>query len=112
MALAPARQDALFAYMALHLAENGADGTALFQPLDRAASGVPAATRDSFARGLATPFGAAGWRRAWIAEDASGAIVGHIDLRARLRIILRRIKLLRSARQFSRAIYTSLTSIK
>jgi ribosomal protein S18 acetylase RimI-like enzyme len=72
-----------FAYLDDHLADNGKNGTALFQPLSRTDSRYPADKRIAFASGLATPFGQPGWRSAWIAVDAQGAIAGHVDLRAR-----------------------------
>jgi ribosomal protein S18 acetylase RimI-like enzyme len=72
-----------FAYLDDHLADNGKDGAALFQPLSRTDSRFPADKRIAFASGLATPYGQPGWRSAWIAVDAAGAIAGHVDLRAR-----------------------------
>ena len=72
---------ALFAYLGEQLAENGRDGTPLFQPMERVATGVPAPMRERFAAGVATPVGQPGWRHVWIALDDAGAIAGHIDLR-------------------------------
>jgi ribosomal protein S18 acetylase RimI-like enzyme len=74
---------ALFAYLDDHLADNGRDGAALFQPMARADSRFPTDKKASFTAGLTTPLGQPGWRRAWIAVDPDGAIAGHIDLRAR-----------------------------
>jgi RimJ/RimL family protein N-acetyltransferase len=74
---------AFFVYLDAHLRDNGANGTPLFQPMARAESHVPPHMRGGFETGLATPLGQSGWRRAWIALDASGAIAGHVDLRAR-----------------------------
>lgn len=73
----------LFAYLGEQLTENGRNGVPLFQPLPRTDNPVvPAAMRERFIRGLATPVGEPGWRRAWIAVDGQGGVAGHIDLRA------------------------------
>jgi len=82
-ALEPGQLPALFAYLDEHLRDNGKNDTPLFQPMARSESTFPADRRAAFANGLATPLGAPGWRRAWVACDATGAIAGHIDLRAR-----------------------------
>jgi ribosomal protein S18 acetylase RimI-like enzyme len=75
---------ALFAYLGEQLTENGRDGVPLFQPMPRTSDpAVPQAMQDRFTIGIATPVGQPGWRRAWIAVADSGAIAGHIDLRAR-----------------------------
>jgi len=75
---------ALFAYLGEQLTENGRNGMPLFQPMPRTSDPtVPQAMQDRFTSGIATPVGEPGWRRAWIAVDGSGAIAGHIDLRAR-----------------------------
>jgi ribosomal protein S18 acetylase RimI-like enzyme len=74
---------ALFAYLNDHLADNGKDGTPLFQPMARSESRLPPEKEASFITGMGTPVGAPGWRRVWLALDESGAIAGHIDLRAR-----------------------------
>jgi ribosomal protein S18 acetylase RimI-like enzyme len=74
---------AFFAYLDDHLSDNGRNGTALFQPMARADSRFPSDKKAAFTAGLAAPLGQPGWRRAWIAVDAAGAIAGHIDLRAR-----------------------------
>ena len=86
IAIRPATLDdlpALFAYLGEQLAENGRDGAPLFQAMERTDAGVPAAMRERFAGGMATPVGQPGWRHAWIALDAAGSIAGHVDLRAR-----------------------------
>jgi GNAT superfamily N-acetyltransferase len=81
-AVEPGHLPALFAYLDAHLQDNGKNGTPLFQPRARNESIFPAERRAAFANGLATPLGAPGWRRAWIAMDGD-AIAGHVDLRAR-----------------------------
>jgi ribosomal protein S18 acetylase RimI-like enzyme len=75
--------DKFFSYLDKHLTENGKDGTPLFQPAPRNASGYPAEKRSGFVEGLAIPVGLPKWRRAWIALDTDGQIAGHLDLRAR-----------------------------
>lgn len=75
---------AFFTYLDEHLRDNGANGTPLFQPMPRAESRLAEQRRTDFESGLATPLGQRGWRRAWIAVSANGAIAGHFDLRARL----------------------------
>lgn len=74
---------ALFVYLDDHLQDNGRDGTPLFQPMARAESRWAVDKRAAFVIGLGTEVGAPGWRRAWMALDAAGAICGHVDLRAR-----------------------------
>jgi RimJ/RimL family protein N-acetyltransferase len=74
---------ALFVYLDDHLQDNGRAGTPLFQPMARAESRWATDKRAAFAIGLGAQVGAPGWRRAWMALDADGAICGHADLRAR-----------------------------
>jgi len=81
--LEPDALDAFLAHLREHLAENGADGAPYFQPAPRGASRVLDDLAAAFRTGLAVPVLEAGWRRAWVARDDAGAIVGHIDLRAR-----------------------------
>ena len=82
--VAPADLPALFVYLDDHLQDNGRGGVPLFQPMARADSRFPTDKRAAFAIGLHAEVGAPGWRRAWMALDADGAICGHVDLRARL----------------------------
>lgn len=74
--------DDFVAYLDDHLADNGADGGVYFQPLPRAESRFPPEKAAAFKNGMQTEVGSAGWRRVWVARDAQGGIVGHIDLRA------------------------------
>ena len=83
--VAPADLPALFVYLDDHLQDNGRAGTPLFQPMARADSRFPVDKRAAFAIGLGAEIGAPGWRRAWMALDADGAICGHADLRVGLR---------------------------
>lgn len=75
--------DAFLAHLGEHLAENGAEGAPFFQPVPRGTSRVLDDLGQAFRTGLAVPVFEAGWRRAWVARDNAGGIVGHIDLRAR-----------------------------
>ena len=71
-----------FRYLGDHLADNGRDGQ-YFMPFPRdAAPGLPADKRQSLAGGLGVAVGEPGWRRGWVARDARGRVVGHVDLRA------------------------------
>lgn len=70
------------AYLNDHLSDNGSAEAGYFQPLPRSQSRFPADREEAFRNGLATAVGAKGWRRAWVARAADGAIIGHIDLRA------------------------------
>jgi ribosomal protein S18 acetylase RimI-like enzyme len=74
---------ALFAYLGDQLKENGMGGVPLFQPMPRSESRISAEKEAGFITGMGTPLGEPGWRRVWIAQDSTGAIAGHIDLRAR-----------------------------
>lgn len=72
---------AFFSYLEQQLADNGRDGTPLFQPQPRGRQGVPEGRRDSFTKGLTLAVGEPGWRRAWLAHDGDSP-VAHLDLRA------------------------------
>ncbi|HEX8405117.1 MAG TPA: GNAT family N-acetyltransferase [Duganella sp.] len=74
--------DSFHAYLDDHLADNGREGTGYFQPLSRDASFFPADKAQAFKAGLGIDVGAPSWRRLWVARDAQGRIIGHIDLRA------------------------------
>ena len=82
-ALEPSDHEAFFDYLNDHLTDNGQGGTPLFQPIPRSQSRYPDDKIASFIDALEVTLGQPGWRRAWIALDADGALVGHIDLRAR-----------------------------
>src|SRR5690606_16397245 len=60
---------AFFSYLERQLADNGQDGTPLFQPQPRGHQGTPEGRRDSFTKGLTLAVGEPGWRRAWLALD-------------------------------------------
>ncbi|WP_426103734.1 GNAT family N-acetyltransferase [Massilia sp. TSP1-1-2] len=74
---------AFFAYLNDHLSDNGRDGTALFMPMPRSASGLPPETQAGMRNGIGIPVGQPGWRRPWLAFATDGSIAGHVDLRAR-----------------------------
>lgn len=74
--------DAFLSYLNDHLSDNGRGTTSYFQPLSRDESRFPADKAAAFKTGMQTAVGNAGWRRIWVARDANGAIIGHIDLRA------------------------------
>lgn len=80
--LRAAQFDAFLRYLNDHLSDNGVGETARFQPLPRSESFFPPEKAEAFRDGLATPVGAPGWRRAWVALTPQGRIAGHIDLRA------------------------------
>jgi len=77
-----ARFPAFAAYLHRHLADNGQPGHGHFQPIPAALSRFTPERAAAFAAGLAVPVGQPGWRRVWVAVDAAGAPVGHVDLRA------------------------------
>lgn len=79
--LAADQFDVFLAYLNEHLADNGKDGGIYFQPLSRLQSRFPPERAELFRNGLLVALGQPGWRRLWVARDAQGAIVGHIDLR-------------------------------
>lgn len=74
----------LFAYLADHGRDNGHGDTPLFKPYPRGRLWATPERLAAFKVDLATPIGEPRWRRAWVAlAEPDGAIVGHIDLRAR-----------------------------
>lgn len=80
--LTDAQLDAFFVYLSEHLLQNGSEATGYFQPQPRVLSGFPPEREANFRKGMQIPVGTPGWRRAWTARDESGAILGHMDLRA------------------------------
>ena len=80
--LAPEGFDSFASYLNEHLKDNGTPSTGYFQPLSRQASEFAGERAQRFRLALAVPRGQPGWRRAWVARDGAGAIVGHVDLRA------------------------------
>lgn len=80
-------EDDFFRYLAQHIQDNGSAETGYFQPLSRSASRLSEKKEAQFRASLKLPFGVSGWRKTWVARAASseddGAILGHVDLRAR-----------------------------
>ena len=72
-----------FAYLDEHLQRNGKGDTPLFQPASRTQAGFPKEKEAGFVEGMHIAIGSPKWRRAWMALDENGAIIGHADLRAR-----------------------------
>lgn len=79
---APSDLPGLFEYLGELQAGNGMHGTPLFDPRSRGAAARDPKREARFADGLALDVGDDGWRRAWVAYDASGAPAGHVDLRS------------------------------
>ncbi|MES2624764.1 MAG: GNAT family N-acetyltransferase [Pseudomonadota bacterium] len=71
-----------FSYLDQHLSDNGKNGTPLFQPASRSASGYPVERKAGFIQSLAISPGDPKWRRVWVALNTHDEIVGHVDLRA------------------------------
>jgi len=71
-----------FAYLTVHLAENGQNGL-FFQPLSIEQSKFDKEWENKFITGLNKKKGEQGWRLLWIAINQENQIVGHIDIRGR-----------------------------
>lgn len=80
--LSEAELPAFFVYLAEHLAENGAGGGIVFQPLSQSESVLTPEWEKIFSEGLKTPFGAPGWRKLWVAYGEDNTMLGHVDIRA------------------------------
>lgn len=76
-----ANLDAFGRYREDQLKDNGHDGTPLFQPQSQAGVSLVSEKIALFQTGLAASVGEPKWRRGWVALDASGTIIGHVDLR-------------------------------
>jgi RimJ/RimL family protein N-acetyltransferase len=75
------RLESFLRYLALHLAENGINGSTLFQPLTASQSQLGKEWESKFLNAFKMPFGEIGWRKVWIATNREDVIVGHIDIR-------------------------------
>jgi ribosomal protein S18 acetylase RimI-like enzyme len=75
------RLESFFQYLDKHVAENGANGNALFLPLTLEQSRLSDEMKSKFAVGLDKAYGESGWRRTWIAIDDEDCIMGHADIR-------------------------------
>lgn len=76
-------EDDFFRYLHQHLLGNGSPETGYFQPLPRSESRLSEKKEAQFRASLKLPFGTPGWRKTWVARNAQGEILGHVDLRAR-----------------------------
>jgi len=74
--------DNFFAYLTIHLAENGKGGI-VFQPVSKEQSNLNEEWKEKFSTGLSKKYKEQGGRTLWIATNQQGQIVGHIDIRAR-----------------------------
>ncbi|MCX2861005.1 GNAT family N-acetyltransferase [Paucibacter sp. PLA-PC-4] len=72
---------AFAAYMDDHLRDNGIGNTSLFQPLAAADCRFDVDRAERFSSALCASTDGPGWRRAWVAMNNAGAVVGHVDLR-------------------------------
>lgn len=79
--LEPGDYPQFFACLNAQLAENGKQGTPLFQPVSRDVIRIPPEKEAAFVASLARPVGQPGWRRAWVMDAGDGVIMGHVDLR-------------------------------
>lgn len=75
------RLEGFLRYLTAHLAENGINGSTIFQPLTISQSQLGKGWESKFRDALKIPFGEIGWRKVWIAANQEDVIVGHIDIR-------------------------------
>jgi ribosomal protein S18 acetylase RimI-like enzyme len=80
--LHPLDFDEFMGYLDDHLSDNGKDGTAYFQPSPQGQHAFSPQRAAAFRSALDVPLSQHGWRRAWVARNVSGQIVGHVDLRS------------------------------
>jgi len=71
-----------FKYLAIHISENGQNSSTLYFPLSKEQSILSNELMIKFKEGLSKKIGETGWRKAWIAYNQEGKIVGHIDIRS------------------------------
>ncbi|MDX1907701.1 MAG: GNAT family N-acetyltransferase [Bacteroidia bacterium] len=70
-----------FQYLAAHISENGQNGPALYFPISKEQSILSHELMTKFKEGISKKMGEVGWRKAWIAFNQEGKVVGHIDIR-------------------------------
>ncbi|OYQ43499.1 hypothetical protein CHU92_03300 [Flavobacterium cyanobacteriorum] len=70
-----------FQYLATHIKENGQNGSMLYFPLSKEQSILSDEMKAKFLEGIHKEFGETGWRKAWVALNGEGNIVGHADIR-------------------------------
>jgi YD repeat-containing protein len=71
-----------FQYLRDHCSDNGKGETGYFLPSSQTEAGFPPEKEQRFRDGLKLPVASPGWRRAWLARDGSGQVLGHVDLRS------------------------------
>lgn len=76
------RLEDFFEYIAIHISENGQDGSILFLPFSKAQSKLSPELKIKFEEGMNKEYGEMGWRKAWLAINSENKIVGHIDIRS------------------------------
>jgi|APTNR8051073442_1049403.scaffolds.fasta_scaffold00553_25 ribosomal protein S18 acetylase RimI-like enzyme len=82
IALNKERLEDFFQYLAIHISENGLNGTTLFQPLSKQQSTLSNELKSKFENGMNKEYGEIGWRKTWVAINQENKIVGHIDIRS------------------------------
>lgn len=71
-----------FQYLTVHISENGQDGASLYFPLSKEQSKLSHELMMKFKEGLRKNIGEPGGRKAWVACNQEGKIIGHIDIRS------------------------------
>ena len=71
-----------FQYLAIHISENGQNGTTLYFPISKEQSMLSNELMMKFKDGMSKEIGEIGWRKVWVAFSQEGKIVGHIDIRS------------------------------
>lgn len=74
--------DEFFHYLRDHCSDNGKGETGYFVPSSQSDPAFAPEKEQRFRDGLKLPLASQGWRRAWLARDGNGQIVGHVDLRS------------------------------
>ena len=70
-----------FEYLGMQLLDNASNDSPLFQPIAKEHCQVSEQLQSKFRDGFESRVGQPGWRKLWLVKDASGHILGHIDLR-------------------------------
>jgi len=71
-----------FLYLTIHISENAQNGTSLYFPLSKGQSKLSNELKKKFKEGISKKIGEHSWRKAWVALNLEGEIVGHIDIRS------------------------------
>ncbi|WP_298772937.1 GNAT family N-acetyltransferase [uncultured Shewanella sp.] len=72
--------NAFFQYLQVHLSDDSAGDTHLFQSLSSAESNINTMTKSQFYHGIKKTFAETDWRRLWLAFEG-GKVIGHIEIR-------------------------------